>query len=164
MLQNSPERKYGSQLQWPQRAGAEARGWRRVQLSTELPCSIFSNEIQAKKKGITWIKASYLRKIDFVAVLESADSLAEAGLKIWLTTTELIHFCPGGKLFSFPSKISGLTISKLKVPSVTIWLQKNGVAGVAIKIQNIANLSLEPESHEGGTGCDEGGLGVPQQG
>ena len=50
--------------------------------SMELPCSIFSNEIQAKKKGITWIKASYLRKIDFVAVLESADSLAEAGLKI----------------------------------------------------------------------------------
>ena len=37
--------------------------------------------MQAKKKGITWIKASYLRKIDFVAVLESADSLAEAGFK-----------------------------------------------------------------------------------
>jgi len=53
---------------------------------------------EAKKKGITWIKTSYLRKIDFVAVLESADSLAEAG----------------GRLVSFPSEISGMTISKLK--------------------------------------------------
>ena len=76
--------------------------------------------MQAKKKGITWIKASYLRKIDFVAVLESADSLAEAGFKILLTTIELVHFCSGGHLVSFPSEISGLTISKLKVPCVTI--------------------------------------------
>ena len=37
--------------------------------------------MQAKKKGINWIKVSYLRKLDFVAVLESADSLAEAGFK-----------------------------------------------------------------------------------
>ena len=70
--------------------------------SRVLPYSIFSNQIQAKKKGITWIKASYLRKIDFVAVLESADSLAEAGLKILLTTTELIHFAQVASCSLFP--------------------------------------------------------------
>jgi len=53
---------------------------------------------EAKKKGIAWIKPSYMRKTDFVAVLESADSLAEAG----------------GKIVSYPSAISSLTISKLK--------------------------------------------------
>lgn len=38
---------------------------------------------KAKERGITWIKPTYLREIDFVAVLDIADSLEEAGGKIF---------------------------------------------------------------------------------
>ena len=83
MLQNSTETKRWRQSitmawvcpSWKMRKDESSN------LFSNLFCSIFTNQMQAKKKGITWIKTSYLRKIDFVAVLESADSLAEAGFK-----------------------------------------------------------------------------------
>ena len=74
--------------------------------------------MQAKKKGITWIKPSYLRKMDFVAVLESADALAEAGFECHIDENQIGDFCTGGKIVSFPSEISGMTIGKIKVLSV----------------------------------------------
>ena len=61
-----------------------------------------------------------MRKTDFVAVLESADSLAEAGFKSPIDECQLGELCTGGKIVALPSAISGLTISKLKVPSFCI--------------------------------------------
>ena len=61
-----------------------------------------------------------MRKTDFVAVLESADSLAEAGFKSLIPECQLGELCTGGKIISYPSAISSLTIIKLKVPSFCI--------------------------------------------
>ena len=79
--------------------------------------------MQAKKKGITWIKPSYLRKIDFVAVLESVDTLNEAGEENPIDKNQN-GANEGGQLVTFPSETSGMTLSKLRVPSLTILIQK----------------------------------------
>ena len=84
-LQKLQNTKDGTRLQRPQCASTQTRGEREFAIDYNViglhwKLTVFNS--QAKKKGITWIKPSYLRKIDFVAVLESADSLAEAGSQL----------------------------------------------------------------------------------
>ena len=142
-LQKLQNTKDGTRLQRPQCASTQTRGEREFAIDYNViglhwKLTVFNS--QAKKKGITWIKPSYLRKIDFVAVLESADSLAEAGSR-FLNLEQCLSgmFCSGGQLMSFPSEISGMTISKLKV---LLEFSKCG------QHQYLYT--------EGGTGCDEG--------